>query len=50
MQCSLSKTTDETSTLVSEELGISLSSLNVIVSDLFTVEPESKRSLQQNIG
>jgi hypothetical protein len=43
VHCSLSKTTDETSTLISEELGISLSTLNVIVSNWLTAEPERKR-------
>jgi hypothetical protein len=37
-------------TLISEELGISLSSLNVIVSNWLIVEPERERSQQQNIG
>jgi len=50
IHCSLLKTTDETSTLISEELGISLSALNDIVSDWLTNEPERKRLQQQNIG
>jgi len=49
MHCSLGKTTDETSTLISEELGISLSTLNDIVSNWLTDEPERKRSQQKNI-
>jgi hypothetical protein len=43
MHCGLSKTTEETSALISEELGISLSPLNVIVSNWLTVEPERKK-------
>ena len=31
MHCSFGKTTDEISTLITEELGISLSTLNVII-------------------
>jgi hypothetical protein len=50
IHCSLSKTTDETSTLISGELGISLSTLNDIVSNWLTNEPERKRLQQQNIG
>jgi hypothetical protein len=49
MHCSFSKTTDETS-FIGEELGISLSSLNVTVSNWLTVGPERKGLQQQNIG
>jgi len=50
MHRSLSKTTDETSTHISKELGISLSTLNDSVSNCLTVEPKRKRSQQQNKG
>jgi hypothetical protein len=50
LYCSLRKTTYDTSTLISEELGISVSTFNVVVSDWHAVEPERKRSKQQNKG
>jgi hypothetical protein len=50
MHCSLRKTTDETSTLISEVIGISLSALNDIFLNWLTDEAERKRMQQQNIG
>lgn len=46
LYCSLGKTTDDTSAFISEELGISVSTFNVVVSDWHAFEPERKRSKQ----